>query len=126
MALTQAQKALVERAKAAGSGSLGTGLSDDDGVFLISVIVHDLGLSNEFPELGDSTSSFFESVETSHSYTTGLEFEILIEKLFALQPDADTYFMCLATLYKSRRKYARILENQPIPTMDQVGPRALL
>ncbi|MEM7533442.1 MAG: restriction endonuclease [Chloroflexota bacterium] len=126
MALTQAQKALVERAKAAGSGILGTGLSDDDGVFLISVIMHDLGLSNEFPEIRDITPSFFESVETNHSYTTGLEFEALIEKLFVLQPDADTYFMCLATLYKSRRKYARILENQPIPTMDQVGPRALL
>ncbi len=56
----------------------------------------------------------------------GLDFNKLIERLFGLAPDADTYFIYLATLLKSRQKYARILEYQPIPTMDQVGPRALL
>ena len=50
----------------------------------------------------------------------------LFERALALDADADTYFFCLAALHKSRLKYQRILSAQPLPTVDQVGPRALL
>lgn len=55
-----------------------------------------------------------------------MEFNLLAEKLFASTPDSDTYFSCLAALIKARLKFERILERQPFPTMDQVGPRGLL
>lgn len=40
--------------------------------------------------------------------------------------DFDTYFDCLCELHKRRKKYERILSAQPLPTMLQVSPRALL
>lgn len=41
-------------------------------------------------------------------------------------PDFVTYLKCLAELHKRRRKYAMILSAQPMPTMLQVSPRALM
>lgn len=41
-------------------------------------------------------------------------------------PDFVTYLRCLSELHKRRRKYAMILSAQPIPTMVQVSPRALV
>jgi hypothetical protein len=40
--------------------------------------------------------------------------------------DFETYFDCLCSLHKRRKKYARILSAQPLPTMLQVAPRSLL
>jgi hypothetical protein len=41
-------------------------------------------------------------------------------------PDFATYLRCLSELHKRRRKYAMILAAQPLPTMVQVSPRALI
>jgi hypothetical protein len=41
-------------------------------------------------------------------------------------PDFDTFFECLCELHKRRKKYNLILSAQPLPTMLQVAPRALL
>lgn len=41
-------------------------------------------------------------------------------------PDATLFFRSLAELHKRRLRYERVLENQAIPTLDQVGPRSLL
>jgi hypothetical protein len=40
--------------------------------------------------------------------------------------DFNTYLRCLSELHKRRRKYAMILAAQPMPTMVQVSPRALM
>jgi hypothetical protein len=37
-----------------------------------------------------------------------------------------TYLKCLTELHKRRRKYGLILQRQPLPTMVQVSPRALM
>ncbi len=59
-------------------------------------------------------------------HPTNGDFWELFERLLAEDVNADTFFSCLGTLYKARIKYANILNQQPIPTMDQVGPRGLL
>lgn len=41
-------------------------------------------------------------------------------------PDFATYLRCLSELHKRRRKYAMVLATQPMPTMVQVSPRALI
>jgi hypothetical protein len=41
-------------------------------------------------------------------------------------PDVNTYLQCLSELHKRRKKYSLILKSQPIPTMVQVSPRALV
>jgi hypothetical protein len=40
--------------------------------------------------------------------------------------DFATYLRCLSELHKRRRKYSMILAAQPMPTMVQVSPRALM
>lgn len=40
--------------------------------------------------------------------------------------DFRTYLRCLSELHKRRRKYSLILHAQPMPTMVQVSPRALI
>lgn len=127
MALTQSQKSLIQRAQSAGGGELGTGLSDDACSFLVATIIRDLGLVDQFQEIaGKNFPGFFAEADPRKLELRGLSFLDLLERLIMLFPDADAYFACLATLHKSRLKYARVLEHQPIPTMDQVGPRALL
>ena len=127
MALTQAQKALIESAQAAGGGELGTGLSDEACTFLVATIIRDLGLVDRFPEIKNRDfPEFFKEADPKNLEIGGLNFRALLERLIGAVPDSDTYFECLAKLQKSRLKFARILERQSIPTMDQVGPRALL
>ena len=41
-------------------------------------------------------------------------------------PDFLTYLRCITVLHKRRKKYSRILSAQPIPTMVQISPRALI
>ena len=128
MALTQAQKLLIEKAKKAGGGELGVSLDDDACMFLVATIINDLGLAAKFSDVPlTDAPPFFSNVHPSCLVLkTDLEFEGVFERLISYVPDADTYFHCLSTLQKTRLKYARILESQPIPTMDQVGPRSLL
>jgi len=131
MALTQAQRAIVAKARAIGGGQQGVALDDETFAYLIAVIAKDLGLLKDFsgvpgfPETEDDVPDFF----GAHPSSLGLSVTNvmdLFQRLVELKPDADTYFSCLATLHKSRLKYERILQTQPLPTIDQVGPRGLL
>ena len=50
----------------------------------------------------------------------------LLEFGESLDEDFPTYLKCLTELHKRRRKYGLILQRQPLPTMVQVSPRALM
>lgn len=50
----------------------------------------------------------------------------LLEFGESLDDDFITYLKCLTELHKRRRKYGLILQRQPLPTMVQVSPRALM
>ena len=50
----------------------------------------------------------------------------LLQSSAAQIADFATYLRCLSELHKRRRKYAMILAAQPMPTMVQVSPRALM
>ena len=94
--------------------------------YLVAVIVSDLGLDKSFPEFAKSIRPFFGKEPLEDLALPGLDFWKLVERLLKADSNTDTYFSCLAMLHKCRLKYARILERQAIPTMDQVGPRGLL
>jgi len=126
MGLTKAQQILITKARNPGGSELGIFLDDEVCTYLTATIVSDLGLISHFPELPKQLSPFFGSQKLDELRLAGYNFAALLERLFNLQPDADTYFYCLATLHKARLKYARILEAQALPTIDQVGPRGLL
>jgi len=105
-------------------------------VKLIGVIYRDTGRTEQLDKVYPGTSAkivphhdyysvpddwFIESIQLD-------EFEhIELMRLGAKQiPDFVTYLRCLSELHKRRQKYAKILSAQPMPTMVQVSPRALV
>ena len=125
MGLSQSQKSLIEKARTLGSGSDRFALDDQACVYLLAVIAHDLGFDHHFPEFPKAQPDFFSNA-TNASIAVPSRFADLAARLFGLDENADTYFACLANLHKRRLKYHRILSAQPLPTIDQVGPRGLL
>lgn len=126
MALTRAQAAIWQKARALGGGGQAVALSDSACNYLLGRIVLDLRLVDQFPEVSKELPEFFSSIGGGELTLSGVESQSLFERLVATRPDADTYFACLATLYKARIKYERILSTQALPSLEQVGPRALL
>lgn len=128
MALTQLQRVLIARVKAVGNSDMTVPLDDDVCSYLVSVVAEDLGLRSRFPEFNTAPPSFFGTTPLSslRLTTSNVKFLDLFERVVNLQGDADSYFVCLATLHRARLKYERILQAQPVPTIDQVGPRGLL
>lgn len=125
-ALNQAQRVMVEKARALGAGGQGVALTEAACSYLVGVIVDDLGLERFFPELSNELPRFFGDDPVGCLEVADVPFPPLLERLVELAPDADSYFSCLAELHKSRLKYERILRTQPIPNIEQVGPRSLL
>lgn len=126
MGLTKSQQILITKARNPGGSELGVFLDDATCAYLTVVIISDLGVAQHFPETPASIPPFFASQKLDELRVDGLDFLSLLERLFAIYSDADTYFYCLAILHKARLKYERILQSQAIPTIDQVGPRGLL
>lgn len=128
MTLSQAQKSIIEKARVVGGGRQGIALTDATCVYLVALIAHDLELADLFPELPAAIPDFFGAgpINALALESSEVGFPELADRLFSSVPDADTYFASLAKLHKARLKYERILATQPIPTVEQVGPRALL
>ena len=122
-ALSIAQKAVVNRAIAAGT-ELGTGLDEAQCAYLAARTTLDLQLKIEAVPL--ALAPFFGASDLSLLRLEDVAFLPIFESLCVQVSDAETYFDCLATLHKRRLKYQRILEFQPIPNLNQVGPRGLL
>ncbi len=126
MALTKTQAAIWEKARALGGGEQAVALSDEMCSYLVGRIIFDLDQQSKFKGLPKTIPPLFSEQPASELLLNGLNAKELYESVLAAVPDADTYFACLAALQKARLKYERILSTQPIPTLEQVGPRALL
>ena len=126
MSLSRAQRAMVEKARAIGGGGQGVALSEGTCVYVLGTVAADLGLRAKFPEFPSELPDFFGGLPLASLEVPNVPFWPLLERLVGLVPDADTYFVSLAKLQKARLKYESILRTQPIPKIEQVGPRALL
>ena len=126
MPLTQAQKSNWERARALGAGRQSVRLTDDMCRYLIARVADDLEILHFFPEFPRNIFGVYTQKNIRELVLEGPSAVSLFERLIELSPDADTYFACLASLHKARLKYQAILETQPIPNIEQVGPRGLL
>ena len=126
MGLTKTQAAIWQKARLLGNGAQAIGLSEESCTYLVGRIVHDLQIGRQFPEFASPVAEFFTDEPLDQLIVQGLDAKGLFERLVSSQPDADMYFACLATMHKARLKYERILSTQPLPTLEQVGPRGLL
>ena len=122
MPLSQAQQGMLQKARALGGGGQGVALTDGMCLYIVARIVADLGVSGRFPELPRDVPELFSADASTALQVRGSSFLTLFERLVSNVPDADLYFSCLAKLHKTRMKYDRILQTQPFPTMEQVGP----
>jgi hypothetical protein len=122
-ALSVAQKAVINRAITGGT-ELGAGLDEAQCAYLAVRIA--LDLVHNIAGIPSDIAPFFGTNDLAILRLEGVDFLPLFETLCAQVPDAETYFDCLAALHKRRLKYQRILEYQPIPNLNQVGPRGLL
>jgi hypothetical protein len=123
--LTQTEKATIERARSAGTGGLVGTFDDETCAYLTAVIAKDLGLLRELPDSAAGVIDFFAPADRG-AFRLAEAFFPLLERLVSRDRNVVTYFACLAKLHKARLKYSSILRTQPIPTLDQVGPRGLL
>lgn len=104
---------------------------------VIAVVCCDIGkaaqMAAAFPQLWNeiATQSDYYSLRPEWFATPAPSvstFDVVDLLQFGESLDADflTYLKCLAELHKRRRKYGLILQRQPLPTMVQVSPRALM
>lgn len=121
--LSIAQTAVVNAAMAAGS-DLDTGLDEAQCAYLVARIASDLNM--QIQGAPPSVMPFFGGTDLAILRLNDVPFLPLFVALCTQVSDAETYFDCLASLHKRRLKYQRILEYQPIPNLNQVGPRGLL
>ena len=126
MKLSQLQKSLIEKARSVGNSDMAVPIDDAAMSYLLARVVDDLGIQSQYPDVPATIPPFFETTPVSSLRLEGFDADELAGRLFTSKPDSDTYFSCLAALLKARLKFERILERQPFPTMDQVGPRGLL
>ncbi len=109
-----------------GAGAQGITLTDEACSYLVARIALDLDLRRDFPEIPPTLPQVLGLSDPKTLVLPDLNSLGMFERLVRLDPDADMYFACLASLHRARLKYQSILETQPIPTLEQVGPRALL
>ncbi len=126
MGLTQTQRSILAKAQSVGGSKQGVALDDDTCAYLVGVIARDLGFLDKIKDIPANLLPFFGAQPLEALRLGGVPFPGVFEQLVGLDKDAETYFACLAAMHKGRLKYERILQTQPVPTVDQVGPRGLL
>lgn len=127
------QSALIETARVLGTGrALPVYLEDNELSKVISVVFRDTDKLELIPKSVrpalEKVDSYYDlSLEWFEDSTPiGADFIDLFLAGTSKVPEFETYFRCLCALHKRRRKFANILVAQPLPTMLQVSPKALL
>ena len=126
MGLTKTQLSIINKAQAVGGSKQGVALDDEQCAYLVAVVARDLGALDKLSPPPSDPPPFFAAQALESLRMPGVDFLQSFEQLLKLDQDADAYFDYLASLHKARLKYERILQTQPLPTVDQVGPRGLL
>ena len=125
---------LYSKCKMHGTGGAQVAISDAELHALISLSVQYLRWDHEklsIPPVIHPNSDYFQiSLDWFHAanYSTAnaVDIKSYLDKCFCEDNDFALFIENLTALHRRRIKYRRILGSQPLPTMDQIGPRALL
>lgn len=126
MGLSATDRVAINKSRTTGASELAVPISDGGCLFLASVVATDLGFIEHFPELNIDPPPFFSEGAIHFSPEIDCDFMDIMERLADLDRDSVTFFACLAALHGRRMKYHNILKCQPLPTIEQVGPRGLI
>lgn len=130
--LTLEQTKSLSKARVLGQGrALSIFLEDAELARLAAVAVEDVGASimkSYVPALPSAAKGNYYDIPLAWFAEPGAVHDFIDIYLRCIETIEyfDTYFSNLCELHKRRRKYAMIMSAQPIPTMLQVSPRALL
>jgi len=137
MGLDQDEARFLSRVMTMGTGtSLPVVMQPSEFARLIGIIYRDNGKG---PELQAAHPGLWEQIDPGKDYydipeswflepvrlVQGQHAALFMTGLEQIE-DFKTYLRCLSELHKRRRKYSLILHAQPMPTMVQVSPRALI
>jgi len=89
----------------------------------------DAGFGGIIADISPPAAGYYDIQDEWFQAPLDIDAENLIKLMRQGATDIDdfaTYLHCLCELHKRRRKYSMILEAQPMPTMVQVSPRALV
>ncbi len=125
---------LYLKCKTHGSGGAQVAISDAELHALISLSLHYLEWDHSIlgiPPISMPDSDYFQfSLDwfqsANYSSADAKDVKIYLEKCFQKDNDFALFIENLSALHRRRVKYRRILGSQPLPTMDQIGPRSLL
>lgn len=104
---------------------------------IIGLVIHDIGKTvnalQRFPELWPIIHTEADYYNIPTEWFTAevarpiyVDLPAILDFCDSLDEDFDTYLKCLIELHKRRRKFEIILQRQPLPTMVQISPRALI
>jgi hypothetical protein len=104
---------------------------------IIALVAVDIGRTEDFQstfplfweKVSPPADYYSTSVDWFTSPTDGITMFDVVDMLDwgqTVDDDFQTYLRCLTELHKRRRKYSLILQRQPLPTMIQISPRALM
>lgn len=125
MPLSSAQSTALQKIRHPGSSNQAIRLTDDHIRALIYIAARDIGLRG-LPEPLRNIPELFDDELSIGFALAGADPRGLFGLALKFNPELETYIGCLASIHKARLKYRNVLSSQPFPTMDQVGPRALL
>jgi len=103
-------------------------LTEEELAGLLFVVLSDLGvnpkpyLAKDPPKIRDYFSTDLQNIRAKLKQPV----DDTLWDLRAKVPDIFPYWACLCELHKRRTKFRWIVEQQPLPTMDQIVPRSLL
>jgi len=125
---------LYSKCKMHGTGGAQVAISDPELHALISLSVEYLGWKHEelgIPPVALSDPDYFQiSLDWfqfgNYSTANATDIKCYLRRCFGKDNDFAPFMENLSALHRRRVKYRRILGTQPLPTMDQIGPRALL
>ncbi|WP_273050320.1 hypothetical protein [Pseudoalteromonas sp.] len=125
---------LYSKCKMHGSGDAQVVISDGELFSLISIAISDLDWS--FNELGvdpvELPNNSYYQIPISwfdSQANVNVPSDLVLNALsacFGKDNDFGLFIENLSALHRRRVKYQRILSTQPMPNMDQIGPRVLL
>ncbi|RUT03934.1 hypothetical protein DSM106972_048480 [Dulcicalothrix desertica PCC 7102] len=128
--LTLEQSQLISRARTMGvATAIPIFLEDSELARLTAIILNDVeqqALISNTIQVPLNAKYYDLPLEWFTQEVQGIDFIPLYLDCLQNVEDFDTYFKCLCEIHKRRRKYERILRAQPLPTMAQISPRALL
>jgi hypothetical protein len=127
-------KNLFAKCKMHGGGDAQVIISDSEVYALICMTIHDLGWSDrelgitpiDLPNSGyyQISLNWFEEINFADLSTDKIL--TALDSCVKKDNDFSLYIENFSALHRRRAKYKRILSQQPLPTMDQIGPRVLL